>query len=187
MERQFNYPIMEEIKNRWSPRAFSQEKIDRDLILGLLEGARYAPSCFNEQPWRYIIADNEESLAKMRPIMYDSNRVWADKAPVLILLCSKNTFDYNGNNNYWNMFDAGTAWGYLSLEAEKNGLISHAMGGFSRKKAKEVYNLDDTIDVIAVVALGKYGDKNDLPEELQEREKPDTRKKLEDLILDNCF
>lgn len=183
MERQFDYDIMPEIKERWSMRAFSGEKVNEEEIMAILEAARYAPSCFNEQPWRYIIADNDENLKKMRGVLAKSNQVWANMAPVLIAVLAKKNFDYNGKNNFWHMFDTGTAWGYLSLEAQRRGLATHAMGGFKRSALKEEFNISDDYEIICVVALGKTGDKEKLPEDLKERERPDIRKSIKELLL----
>lgn len=183
MERIFNYEIIPQIKQRWSPRALDTAKIAKDDIMALLEAARYAPSCFNEQPWRFIVADEEDTLNKMRGILTPTNQVWANKAPVLILIASKKTFSLNDNENYWSMFDAGTAWGYLSLEAQTRGLITHAMGGFNQEEARKVFNIDDDFNIITVVAVGKYGDKESLNEDLQKREHPDVRKDIKELLL----
>ncbi len=183
MERTFNYDIMPEIKQRWSPRAFSSLPIPRDDVLALLEAAHYAPSCFNEQPWRFIIADEEETLSRMRGILTASNQAWASKAPVLLLIVSHRTFSQNGKDNYWHMFDAGTAWGFLSLEAERRKLITHAMAGFSRERARAAFNISEEYDLVTVVAIGRYGNKEDLSEELQQREHPETRKSIDELLL----
>jgi nitroreductase len=181
--RDFNTEILKEIKERWSPRAFSDEKINDEDIMGILEAARYAPSCYNEQPWRFIVAKDKEKLEKMNEILFDGNKVWASKAPALILVLSKKTFERNGKDNYWHTFDAGTAWGYLSLEAQKRGLITHAMGGFNKNKAKEIYNISDDYSIITVIAVGKYGNKEDLPDNIKAMEKPSIRKPIEDLII----
>lgn len=183
MERQYNYDIMPEIKERWSMRAFSEEKIDKDDIMAIIEAARYAPSCFNEQPWRFIIADDGESLEKMRGVLVEANQAWANTAPVLIAILSKKTFGYNGKDNFWNMFDTGTAWGYLSLEAQRRGLATHAMGGFKKAALRETFNVSDDYEIICVVALGKPGEKENLPDNLKAREKPDTRKDTKELLL----
>lgn len=183
MERTFKHDIMTEVKERWSPRAFDMEKIAKEDVMALIEAARYAPSCFNEQPWRFIVADDEETLIKARSILTPSNQEWANNAPVLILILSKKTFAHNGKENYWNMFDAGTAWGYLSLEAERRGLITHAMGGFSKNKTREVFNISDDYNIITVVALGKYGNKENLTVDLQNREHPEVRMEIEELLL----
>ena len=181
--RDFSYPIMEEIKERWSPRAFSKEKISLDQVLMVLEAARYAPSCFNEQPWRFVIAEKEEELSEMRKLLHESNRAWADNAPVLVAIITYIKFSESQKNNFWAFFDAGTAWGYLSLEAQRNGLITHAMGGFDRKRAKEILQLDEDFEVIAIVAVGKLGNKGELPQYLEQREQPGNRKPLDQLLI----
>ena len=180
--RKFNFEIMPEIKERWSPRAFSDENIEESDLKDILEAARYAPSCFNEQPWRFIVAKEEDQLVKVRETLAQANKVWASKAQVFIIIISKETFTSGGKDNYWHMFDAGTAWGYMSLEAQRKGLITHAMGGFNRNKVKEVFNIPDGYSVITIVAVGKYGDASELPHELKEREFPGTRKDMEDLF-----
>ncbi len=183
MERSYNYEIMAEIKARWSPRAFSEKSVPRDELMALLEAARYAPSCNNEQPWRFIIADNADMLVKMRTLLNPGNREWADRAPALILITAKKTNRKNGRDNYWHMFDAGTAWGFLSLEAQRRGFITHAMGGFNIEKARRDFNIPTDYSIITVVAIGYYGDSNDLSEKDRMREQPNTRMEAEDLIL----
>ena len=183
MERKYNYEIMDLIKSRWSPRAFSKEKVSREEIMSLIEAARFAPSCFNEQPWRFIIADEEDSLKKMRGVLMPGNQMWANRAPVLLLIVAKKTFTYNNEENFWHMFDTGTAWGFLSLEAERRGLITHAMGGFDMDQARLVFNISEDYEIITVVAVGKYGNKEDLDPKLRNREHPDVRLETEKLIL----
>lgn len=182
-KREFNVEIMEEIKERWSPRAISREKISDEDLNAILEAARYAPSCFNEQPWRFLVAKEDESHSKMVGVLTASNQVWAKNAPVLILVLAKRLFDQNGKENYWHMFDAGTAWGYLSLEAQRRGLVTHAMGGFSKEKAREAFGISEEYDLMAVVAVGKYGNINDLPDDLKEREEQGVRLDLDKIII----
>ncbi|HNX59523.1 MAG TPA: nitroreductase family protein [Spirochaetota bacterium] len=178
MPRNFNYDILPQIKTRWSPRAYSEEKIPREDLLALIEAARYAPSCYNEQPWRFVIADTPESLEKFRSTLADMNVLWAKKAPVLIAVCSKKSFSQNGASNFWHQFDTGTAWGFLSLEAERRGLYSHGMAGFNRDAITKIIGLPADYEVMAMVAVGKPGNKNDLPTELLDREEPGTRKEI---------
>ncbi len=181
--RTFTYEIMPEIKQRWSARAFDSGPVSRDELMALLEAARYAPSCINEQPWRFIVADEEQALNKMRSVLAPSNQTWADKAPALILIASLKAFSSNGKENYWHMFDAGTAWGYFSLEAQRRNLIAHAMGGFSRDDARVAFDIPGDYDIITIVAVGRYGNKESLSEELQKREHPNVRKEIRELLL----
>jgi len=174
---------MPEIKKRWSPRAFSNKSIAADKLKALLEAARYAPSCNNEQPWRFLIADSDEKLTGMRSILNTGNQKWANKAPVLILVTALKNFEKTGEENHWNMFDAGTAWGYLSLEAERQGLITHAMGGFDREKARSEFNIPEEYEIISVIAVGYYGDKSELSEFNQSREHPQMRKEIDNILL----
>ena len=183
MERDFQYDIMDLIKNRWSPRAFSQTPIDQETIMALIEAASYAPSCFNEQPWRFLVADTPEKLALMQSVIMPNNQAWANQAPVLILIAAERSFSHNQADNRWHAFDTGTAWGFLALEAQKRGLITHAMGGFDRKKAREVFAIPDHLTILTVVAVGQYGAKEQLTHELQRREKPNLRKKPEQFLL----
>ena len=182
--RKFNHEILIEIQERWSPRAFDIGRgvADEDLM-ALLEAARYAPSCFNEQPWRFFVAREPEIRAKMLGVLSENNQKWAAKAPILILLLAKQMFDKSGKTNRWHLFDAGTAWGYFGLEAQRRGLITHAMGGFNVAKARETFAIPEDYDLIAVVAVGYYGNKADLAPEHLEKEKPGSRKETEELLV----
>lgn len=183
MPREYNFDILDLIKTRWSPRAFSNEPVEMSDLLALCEAARFAPSCFNEQPWRFILATTPDELTTMQSILTASNLVWAKLAPALLLILAKKTFSETGQDNYWHMFDTGTAWGYLSLEAQSRGLITHGMGGFSKKKAQELYHLPLDLAPLAVIAIGKLGRSENLPEHLREREQPGGRNELESLFF----
>ena len=184
--RDFSYEISEDMKQRWSPRAFSTEPVDMDDLMALFEAARYAPSFFNEQPWRFVVADKEEELKVMRGILNENIQEWANKAPVLVVLVAKKSFA-NGEPNNWHAFDAGTAWGYLTLEAQRRGLITHAIGGFSKIKAHELLAIPGKFEVMAMIAIGKMGKKENLPIALQEQEEPANRKSLKEIVLHGRF
>lgn len=151
--------------------------------MALLEAARYAPTCNNEQPWRFLIASDKDKLTRMREVLDPGNQKWANRAPVLILIAAEKTFLKKGSNNRWSIFDSGTAWGYLSLEAQRRGLITHGMGGFCVEKAREVFNIPEQYEIITVIAVGYYGSKDQLSEYNQGREHPNTRKEIEELLL----
>ncbi len=183
MREQSKYGILDLINDRWSPRAFDGREMDEDSLLGLLEAASFAPSCFNEQPWRFIVACTAEEKAKLLPLLTPKNQIWASQASALLIVLSQQNFTQTGRENRWHLFDAGTAWGMLSLEAQSRGMITHAMGGFDPKKAREVYAIPEDLSVICCVAVGWYGDKSQLPEDLQLREKASPRKAVKELIL----
>jgi len=162
--------------NRWSPRAFHPTPLQDDEIHALFEAARWSPSCFNEQPWRFVIARSRETREKFHSILNDSNRLWAEKAPLLIVVACKKHFDHNQKGNRWCEFDAGAAWMALALQAHSLGLASHAMGGVDVNKAHQICNIDPELySVICMVAVGRQAPLASLPTALQEREKPSGR------------
>lgn len=134
---------------RFSPVRFRDEAIKEEDILAVIEAATTAPSCFNEQPWRFVLGEKETFLSLLTP----KNAAWASGAPLLMLLCSTQNFAYNGKPNRWHAFDSGTAMGYLILEALRRDIYVHPMGGFSAEKANERFGLMG-LDAHAVLALG---------------------------------
>ena len=170
---------------RWSPRAFSSEPIAEEDLQTLFEAARWSPSCFNEQPWRFVYAQNHDDLGRFRSVLAEANQTWANSAPLLVLIFSKKRFTQNGKPNRWADFDTGAAWMALALQAHQLGLITHAMGGFDVDKAFEVTTMDaDEYDAVCAVAVGKPGNVDDLPDTLKEREVLSGRKALEEIVFE---
>jgi nitroreductase len=177
------YPVSPVFLNRWSPRSFSNQAVTDQDLNTILEAAHWAPSSYNDQPWRFIVAKTDEQLTTFHDILSDFNRSWASKAPVLIVVASDKLRE-NGDPNGAHAFDAGTAWGYIALQATLLGLSTHAIGGFDRDKARTLLNVPDNYDLHAVIALGYQGDKNVLPEGLREREVPNTRIPLDKVVFE---
>lgn len=169
---------------RWSPRAFSSEPITEEDMMTLFEAARWSPSCFNEQPWRFVYAYRPEDLEKFRSVLTEGNQAWANSAPLLILVFSKKHFTQSGKINRWAEFDTGAAWMALTLQANRLGLHTHAMAGFDPEKAYEVTGMDaDKYSAVCAIAIGKLGDASTLPDTLKEREVPSDRKHLSEIIF----
>lgn len=169
--------------DRWSPRAYSPEPIPHATLMTLFEAARWAPSCFNEQPWFFLYAAEESGLQKMRAILVEKNRQWASQAPVLVLVCSHKFFKHNNQPNRWGAFDAGSAWMSLALQASMLGLYAHGMGGFDLDAAYRTLDLNrEKIDIHAAAAIGRMGDPKLLPEDLAAREGPSPRKPLAEMV-----
>ncbi|WP_416828344.1 nitroreductase family protein [Ectobacillus polymachus] len=168
--------------NRWSPRAYSYQPVSDEDLYQVLEAGHWAASSFNDQPWRFIVAKTKEDLKTFHDFLNPFNRTWASKAPVLVLIAS-DTLRENGDKNRAHAFDAGAAWANIALQATILGLSTHAMGGFDREQARKVLNLPDTYEVHAVITIGYRGDKEILDESLQDREVPNTRKPLEEVVF----
>lgn len=182
-ERAYRYPIMQEIQDRWSPRAISPEPVPWNDIEAVVDAARQAPSCFNEQPWRFVVAHEGEMLERFRQLLTEKNRLWAGNAPVLMVIVAAKNFAYNGNPNKWCRFDSGTAWGFLALEAVRRGYVTHAMAGFSAAKTAELLGLSEAFEPIAMVAMGRYGNPDELDPVFRDGEKPAGRKELEEVLI----
>jgi len=164
---------------RWSPRAFADKKVDKELLLTLFEAAKWTPSAYNEQPWMYLYATNEDDLKIFRSILVEQNQAWANKAPVLAFAFAKKNFAMNGKPNSWAVFDTGASWMALTLQAAKLGLFTHGMAGFDENAAYERLNVNpDEYKAVAAMAIGYIGDKSELPPELKEREEISDRKPL---------
>lgn len=179
--RKADYPIDYMFLQRWSPRSFAEKEMDEETLMSIFEAARWAPSASNKQPWRFIIARTPEDRAKFHTFINEGNRLWCEKAPVLALILSD---EETGGSH---AFDSGTAWGFLSLQAYKKGVATHAMGGFSKEKAREVLNIPESFAIHAVVAIGYQAEKSKLEEALQEREAPSPRRPLNETLMEGSF
>lgn len=171
------YDISPLFLNRWSPRSYADRGVEPNELFAVLEAAKWAPSAYNQQSWRFYLARRPEDRQTFLSFIMESNRVWCEKAPVLVLLLSRKVND-KGDPHPLHAFEAGTAWGYMALEATRRGLIAHAMSGFDPDKARSVLHIPDDYDIQCVIAIGYQGDKEALPEKLQEREKPSDRRLL---------
>ncbi len=174
--------------NRWSPRSMSGDEISRDALFSLFDAARWAPSSNNNQPWRFIYAcRNTDHWPIFFDLLTDQNKIWARNAAVLIVVVSKKTFDYNEKPARTHSYDAGAAWENLALQGSLKALVVHGMQGFDYDRAKKALNIPDVFQVEAMIAVGKPGKKEDLPEGLQEREAPSTRKTLSEIVMEGSF
>jgi len=165
------YPINELVKNRWSPRAYSEKPVEVEKIASILEAARWAPSAFNEQPWRFIVGiKGSETYNKILQSLVEWNQQWAGKAPVLILNIASQFFSHNNKPNATALYDLGQAVALLLTEAVNQGLISHEMSGFDVNKATQLLAIPDGFQAVSVTAIGYYGDANALPADMLESE-----------------
>jgi nitroreductase len=162
------------IQARWSPRAFDADKaISHEDLLALLEAARWAASCFNDQPWRFVVCDKNtdaDSWQNAWESLVERNQLWAKNAPVLILAVAMNNFNHNDKPNRWGAYDTGAACANLSLQATALGLIVHQMGGFDSEKAREVFHLPHACTPMAMLAVGYQADTDVLHEDFKASE-----------------
>ncbi|MDB5036993.1 MAG: nitroreductase [Bacteriovoracaceae bacterium] len=188
-EREVDHEISPIFPLRWSKRAMSGELITKEELLRLFEAARWAPSSFNNQPWRFIYAlRNSEDFDRFSDLLQESNRVWAKEAAVLVLIVSHKTFDKTGQPARTHSFDTGAAWENIALQASHMGFVCHGMEGFDYIQAYDELSIPrDQYVVEAMAAIGKPGNIEILPTKLKEKEHPNTRKPIEEFVFEGRF
>lgn len=178
-------PLHEILRERWSPRAFSDRSVSPEILRGLFEAARWAPSSSNIQPWAYIVATKEdkENFDKILSTMVEFNHGWAKHAPVLAISVAQ-IKNKEGKPNSHALHDVGSASAQLTFQAVADGLFVHQMAGFDANKAREVFHIPEDWQAVATIAIGYPGDPNSLPDKLKERElAPRSRKSLADFVM----
>jgi nitroreductase len=190
--RTADHPIDPLFLERWSPRAFTGEAIPEAELMTLLEAARWAPSCYNSQPWRFLYARRDaEGWPRFLGLLVPYNQSWAKNAAALVILVSKTTLLPPGTEKEiparTHSLDAGAAWANLALQAVRSGWAAHGMAGFDVERTAAELGVPSDYRVEAAIAIGRQGDKSLLPEALQAREKPSARMPLSQLAMEGRF
>jgi nitroreductase len=186
--RKAGHPIDSLFLDRWSPRAMSGEEIAEEELLTLFEAARWAPSSYNNQPWRILYARrNTIHWPLFFDLLVDFNKTWVKEAAAVVVFLSKTTFDHNGEPSVSHSFDTGAAWENFALQASLKNLVVHGMQGFDYARARTILKIPRDFQVEAMAAIGKPGKKEDLPLGLQEREAPNDRRKLAETISEGPY
>jgi nitroreductase len=171
------------IRNRWSPRAFSEKPVTDEMIRILFEAARWAPSARNEQPWQYFYAhrDQEKRFNELLGMLTGNNPEWAKNAQVLMVSVVKKQYDYKNRPNRNALHDLGAANVSVAIQASEMGLQVHQMAGFDKEKTIDYLNLDrEKYEPVTFFAVGFPGDPEQLDEELKKRElEPRQRKEID--------
>lgn len=178
--------------NRWSPRAYSGEPMNAEHLMTILDAAHWAPSASNHQPWRFVYGiKGTPSFDRLLSLLVPGNQRWAKDAGALLFILSKTHTGEPGDAERRTIgthsFDAGSAWMSLALQAQMLGYHAHGMAGIDFGKVPEALNLPEDVKIEAAIAVGKMGKLEDLPEDLQPREKPSGRKPLESVAFDGQF
>jgi len=171
------YPILDSIKNRWSPRAFSDTPIKEETVKTLLEAGRWAPSASNLQPWRVIWGiKGTETYDRIFNCLDEFNQSWAGSAQVLWLNVFKKTMGKDNRENFHALHDLGLFMGNVLMQAESMGIAAHQMAGIRFKDANKEFKFNDDYHVATRVAFGYYGGNVDkLPEDLKKQELKEMR------------
>ncbi|MCB0329525.1 MAG: nitroreductase family protein [Bdellovibrionales bacterium] len=186
--RSRDHDILDLFLQRWSPRALSGEAVNEEDLLRLFEAARWAPSTYNEQEWRFLYAKKgTPHWDTFFGVLLEANQVWCKDAAYLIAVVARETFVRNGNPNPVAILDTGAAMQNLLLQAAHLNLVAHPMAGFDWEGGPKTFNIPDGFRLTAMIAVGKPGNPETLPAELAEREQPTERKPLEKIAREGTF
>ena len=170
------------------PLLLQVKPLSESELLSLFEAARWAPSTYNEQEWRFLYARRDTPhWPKFFDLLAEGNRAWCGRAAVLAVVLSHKVFQRNGKPNPVHTFDAGLAFENLSLQGAAMGMVVHGMQGFDFEQARRELGVPDDYSVDAMFAVGRPGDPAELPEELREREKPSGRKPVAEIAREGLF
>jgi nitroreductase len=188
--RSTDYPIDPLFLQRWSPRSFTGAPISDSDLMTILDAARWAPSAFNSQPWRFVYARRDtDAWPRLLGLLSESNQRWARNASALLILVSKTTLLRAEKEvpSWSHSLDAGAAWCSLALQAHLSGWAAHGMVGFDKERAVTELGVPAGYRVEAAIAIGKRADRSLLPEPLQAREQPSNRMPLSRMVGEGHF
>lgn len=180
------HDIMDELSHRWSPYGFSDRRVEPETIRSLFEAARWAPSAFNEQPWRYIVAtkDDPQQFAKVLACMVESNQAWAKHAYLIGLGVARMKFTRNEKSNRVAFHDLGQASANLTVQAIHCGLRVHQMGGILPDQARELFEIPEQFEAVTGIVVGYTAELESLSDEFRERDTtPRARRPIEQFVF----
>ena len=179
-------PIHPLLRERWSPRAFSGEPLERDELLTLFEAGRWAPSAFNEQPWSFVLAqcDEGEAFDRILGCLSAGNQVWASRAAVLAIGVARRDLKARPEPNRTAQYDLGQCVAHLTVQASALGIAVHQMAGFDIARTRSVLAIPEGQDPVVAVALGRPGDAASLPDAVRQKDAaPRVRKPLAEFVF----
>jgi len=166
---------------RWSPRAFEKTLIDDAVMQRIMDAARWSPSCFNAQPWRFYTS-TESTFDDFLNLLVEGNQGWAKDNAVIGFVVGEKNFEHNGKPNAHFSFDSGAAWMALTLQARMEGYYTHGMGGIKVAEAADYLKVNtDECEVIMGFTIGKLADLSQLDNEQRKNEIPNSRKPLSEI------
>ena len=191
-DRTADHPIHQVFLDRWSPRAFDGSAVPEADLMTILEAARWAPSSYNSQPWRFLYALKDgPHWEQFLGFLGEGNRAWCKDAGALLVLLSKSTMAVPGKDgevlSHSHSHDAGCAWGYLALQATMLGYYAHGMVGFDMDRAFAELNVPLGYRVEQMIAVGRRGDPAKLPEPVRACEHPNARRPLAESVMEGAF
>lgn len=190
--RKSDYPVDPLFIQRWSPRAFDASTMSLTDLHTIIEAARWAPSAYNIQPWRFIYAlRDDEYWNTFLGLLDPFNETWAQNASALVFLVSDSVVGTQNPGSHkpsgTHSFDAGAAWAHLALQATLLGYQAHAMAGVLFDAVQRQLRVPERYRIEIAIAIGREASPATLPPALREREMPSTRLPLKQIAFAGRF
>lgn len=181
------YPLLSELVERRSKRAFSEKPVTEATMRSLFEAARWAPSSMNAQPWVYVYATQQQSELYQRILnaLNEGNKIWAQHAPVLVVSLARKNHLSNGAVNGAARYDVGAANALLSVQATHAGLTVHQMGGYNKQVLTENLNIPESLEPLVILAIGYAGNPDNLNDNLKARELAPRERYTQEFFVQN--
>ena len=175
--------MIAEIETRRARRALSEKPVPEDILTRIMTAATYAPSCFNSQPWRFLVVNRNRDLEIVKENLAGGN-YWAKKSPVIVLVLTKPDLDCRlSDRRDYAFFSTGLAVENLILQATKEGLIAHPIAGYKPLPLKEAFGIDPEMILLTLVVIGYPGDESHLSDKHRELEHSARDRKPEDQVI----
>lgn len=179
------------IEKRKSYKAFSEQAVEKEKIQSILEAAQLAPSCFNEQPWNFIIGnkyEDEEQYNKILNCFNKDNQVWAKHAPILMITVAKLFFTHNGAANPYAWHDLGLSVANMTFQANYLDLCVSEVAGIVSENIYETFNISEVYQPCSGLVIGYQGNGLNLLDNLQKKNnKPRIRNPIDSFVYYKDF
>lgn len=149
--------VKQAIHTRRAYRSLEPVEITDELIGDLAESAQLTPSCFNNQPWRFVFAHDPEVLKKLHGAMSRGNE-WVQAASMIIAVFSREDLDCRVRGRDYYLFDTGMATAFIMLRATELGLVAHPIAGYREDQVKEILGIPEDVKVITLVIVGRHSE-----------------------------
>lgn len=176
------------LARRHSPRSLGGARVADEVVVRLLEAARWAPSSGNGQPWAFVVVHRDDpEHAAVAGLLSGRNALWAPAAPLVVAAFARTT-DAEGRPRPASLYDLGLAVAQLIAQAGADGYAARQMGGFDKPRAREVFAAPAGWEPVVLIAIGRAGDPASIADELRAGEHaPRTRRPLADIAFRGRF
>jgi nitroreductase len=147
--------VQETIRKRHAYRLLKKTPLEREKVIQMLESASLAPSCYNKQPWRFVVVSDPDVLESLRPA-YSRGNEWVMKGSLVIAVCTSRELDCVIADREYALFDTGIATGFLILTATEMGYVAHPIAGYDPSRVRSILSIPETLQVIALVIVGEH-------------------------------